>query len=197
MAFDSMMRNQEWRSRTAAQVREWNCDFEDVVHEIPMEERHQTPPASVYKGPRYPINPRSPYNLRARQQNRESCNTVDIFQDESRDSTGDSGADAASDSPSRQGSERKRKRVSSRAQPPSQAGRHTGNSSFQHCTQKCLLGLMHQGTLDERCPNVLSHRRGTSIDRHQITTSTLTGLVEEQLKRDLDHNCEPLGKQGA
>ena len=56
---------------------------------------------------------------------------------------------------------------------------------------------MHQGALDERCPNVLSHRRGTSIDRHQITTSTLTGLVEEQLKRDLDHNCEPLGKQGA
>jgi len=40
--------------------------FEDVVHDIPSSERHQTPPASIYKPPSYPLNHRSPYIFRTR-----------------------------------------------------------------------------------------------------------------------------------
>jgi hypothetical protein len=64
MALHSRVRNQAWRDAASQRLRRWQEDFDDVLHEIPAEERRTTPPASVYKAPEYPVHPRSPYLLR-------------------------------------------------------------------------------------------------------------------------------------
>ncbi len=67
----------------------------------------------------------------------------------------------------------------------------------QYCTQRCLLGLTRGWTLDEACPNVLSHRRHTYGNQHPVGLADFARLVQEQLARDMDRDCEPLGKRGA
>ena len=65
----------------------------------------------------------------------------------------------------------------------------------QYCTQRCLLGIARGWPLDKNCPNASLHaRRG---QRHAVDQSKFLDLVQKQLAEDLDHNCEPLGLQGA
>lgn len=65
----------------------------------------------------------------------------------------------------------------------------------QYCTQRCLLGIARGWPLDRNCPNASLHaRRG---QKHAVDQSKFLDLVQKQLAEDLDHNCEPLGLQGA
>ncbi|EDN04030.1 conserved hypothetical protein [Histoplasma mississippiense (nom. inval.)] len=66
-----------------------------------------------------------------------------------------------------------------------------------YCTQRCLLGLQQGGELDHQCPNVSLHRRGQNDDRHCIDARKLVQTLNEQLNRDLDHNCTPFGTCGS
>ncbi|KAL8659045.1 MAG: hypothetical protein Q9202_007308 [Teloschistes flavicans] len=65
----------------------------------------------------------------------------------------------------------------------------------QYCTQKCLLGLMQGQPLDANCPNVTHHNRDGS--NHLIAATEFPNLLRDQLTKDLDHDCEPLGLYGA
>jgi hypothetical protein len=65
----------------------------------------------------------------------------------------------------------------------------------QYCTQKCLLGIMRESRRDENCPNTLLHPRVGA--KHAVGRSKFLDLLRQQLADDLDHNCEPLGLQGA
>ena len=47
----------------------------------------------------------------------------------------------------------------------------------QYCTQACLLGLKNGQRLDERCPNVSSHRRAKGDRQHTVTATKLVSLV--------------------
>ena len=65
----------------------------------------------------------------------------------------------------------------------------------QYCTQKCLLGITRGLSLNKNCANASLHpRRG---NKHAVDRSQFLNLVRTQLAEDLDHNCEPLGLQGA
>ena len=66
MALHSRVRDQAWRDSASQLLYQWNEDSEDVIHDIPNDERRATPPASVYNPPAYPVHPRSPYLLRTR-----------------------------------------------------------------------------------------------------------------------------------
>ena len=71
-----------------------------------------------------------------------------------------------------------------------------GRGRQQHyCTQECLVGIVRRSSLDENCPNVSLHRKHGR--RHAINQQEFLDLVQKQLAEDLDHNCEPLGLQGA
>jgi len=59
--------------------------------------------------------------------------------------------------------------------------------------QKCLLGLVKGGLLDQLCPNVKEH--GT--DCHRIRTLTFLKRIRKQLLKDLDSNCELIDFYGA
>ncbi|KAK9377029.1 uncharacterized protein V1513DRAFT_374001 [Lipomyces chichibuensis] len=58
------------------------------------------------------------------------------------------------------------------------------------------MGLRNKGYLDVRCPNERRHRRGQKTDRHLIDSADLVRLIKQQLDKDLDNYCTPLGKVG-
>lgn len=65
----------------------------------------------------------------------------------------------------------------------------------QYCTQRCLMGIAREWPLDKNCPNASLHARHGQ--KHAVDQSKFLNLVQKQLAEDLDHNCEPLGLQGA
>ncbi|KAH9225551.1 hypothetical protein K456DRAFT_1766872 [Colletotrichum gloeosporioides 23] len=83
------------------------------------------------------------------------------------------------------------------------------NRHRSYCTQKCLLGLVRDGVLDPKCPNILLHGRKPSDDssynhgsgradaRHPIDRTGFVKLLGEQLKQTLDDGITPLGQGGA
>ncbi|KAG7114488.1 hypothetical protein HYQ44_008272 [Verticillium longisporum] len=70
----------------------------------------------------------------------------------------------------------------------------------QYCTQACLLGLKRGWELDDKCPNMLSHRTAEGGTRHPIDADELARLVGERLCQNPYRDCGALdgwGKMGA
>jgi hypothetical protein len=201
MAVDSAARNQSWRDRATEQLHKWNEEFEDVVHDIPSSERHQTPPASIYRPPSYPLNPRSPYLFRTRPHKVQSETDANLPSGSgtSSEESGESQQGLShADTPSRPSvSGTKRKRTSDQHGQSTQPEGEQQHPPSTFCTQKCLLGLRHRDLLDKTCPNLQAHRCGTTLNRHRLNIASFRRLLEEQLSQDMDHNCEPMLKQGA
>jgi hypothetical protein len=195
MALHSRVRDQAWRNRASQLLYQWNEDFEDIIHNIPTDERRATPPASAYKPPAYPVHPRSPYLLRTRPLTlSHDAGPATSFMSETSSSDGSFGDPhrhiSTVETPSRASGNTKRKRTSTHGT----SGRGTAR---EYCTQKCLLGLKRRRALDLACPNYHSHQRGSASRFHQINIASFHHLLQAQLKADMDHHCEPLGKQGA
>ena len=193
MAMHSPQRSQAWRNEAAKSLCVWHEDFEDVLHQLTPEERHATPPSSVYKPPTYPVNFGSPCLTRKRARaGGEVANLSFHSITSSSDGSFDEafGKTPAPETPSRPGGNSKRKRTSTQ-------GTAAGTESRQYCTQKCLLGLKRQGSLDPDCPNVELHRRHIGDRLHNLDLQSFLRLLQLQLVDDMDHNCQPLGKQGA
>jgi hypothetical protein len=195
MALQSCVRDQAWRDRASRMLYRWNEDFEDIIHQIPPDERRATPPASVYKPPAYPVHPRSPYLLRSQPLALSfDADPVQSFLSESSSSNGSFGEPHGSitvtETPSRAARNTKRKRTSTQGT----SGRGT---TRDYCTQKCLFGLKYRRAFDLACPNYRSHRRHSGSRIHQINMTKFHQLVQAQLTADMDHYCEPLKLQGA
>lgn len=79
----------------------------------------------------------------------------------------------------------------------SQGSRRRSSLGSQYCTQKCLLGLVGGGLLDERCPNAALHRGESDGVRHPVDHAEWLRLLREQLRRTLDGGVVCIGKQGA
>lgn len=58
-----------------------------------------------------------------------------------------------------------------------------------------MLGLARNLTLDLSCPNFAAHKQG-SCENHPITRENLCSLLQRQLARSLDEDCECLDTQG-
>ncbi|KAJ5294565.1 hypothetical protein N7508_009386 [Penicillium antarcticum] len=70
----------------------------------------------------------------------------------------------------------------------------TSSSSTQACD--VYLGLKSGGALDDRCPNVMLHRRSKDDIQHRITSEDLVRLFKAQLDENIDR-CTPLRGCGA
>ena len=66
------------------------------------------------------------------------------------------------------------------------SGSFTSSSSYESSLR----------ALDLDCPNYHSHQRGSASRFHPKNIASFH-LLQAQLKADMDHHCEPLGKQGA
>ena len=182
-------RNQTWRTNAAVQLKSWEVIYDDLLDAIPILDA----PSSEYRAPRQNDFLRmSPVQLRPREKliSSSRCHP-------SQDRSEPSDDEFDPDTPSRP-SQR------SLPQPPPQApdpasrsssGRDSqyGGKGGQYCTQKCLLGLVEGGLLDKTCPNVRDH--GGS--HHRIDKPTFLDLMRQQLSKDLDTDCEPVGVHGA
>ena len=194
MTMHAPQRSQAWRKQAANSLHVWEEDFEDVLHQISPEERRATPPSSVYRPPTYPVDLGSPCLTRKRALAEQTADPVNMsFQSTSSSSEGsvrEIDRPTPSKPPSRQSGPGKRKRTSTQ-------GTAGGYESRKYCTQKCLLGLKYGRGLDDTCPNIEQHR-GQREDRcHRLDLKSFHSLLHSQLVADMDHNCEPLGKQGA
>lgn len=213
MSFRSSVRDQKWRNDAKSRLPVWTSSFEHEHAAIPEAELRQVPPDAQYTPsassssgrtvsefvPSSP--PESPTEgRRPKTRSRAQCASSDlIFRDDPSDSDED---------PALRGQKRRFSRVTSSPLSPSvqQSARQTGSrhvssdqnqrQQAQFCTQRCLLGLQHGGSLDEHCPNTTLHRKGQSSSRHLIKAETLVQLIKQQLDEDID-DCTPMGRCGA
>ncbi|PYI02208.1 hypothetical protein BO78DRAFT_464138 [Aspergillus sclerotiicarbonarius CBS 121057] len=183
MASRSMQRSQAWRNAAMETLSRWEVDFEHALRSIPESERKTSPPGSTYRGPRYPINPRSPYLTRQRRLVLDSAPSLEPNRSPSPDSSdNDTRRKHLLSSPIEDQGKRQRK-----------APCQKFNDRF--CTQSCLRGLSSQSEFDDNCPNIHLHQRHSSDHRHPLSRSALVECIQNQLDRDID-SCYPIGKEG-
>lgn len=209
MAFRSEQRNQRWIRNATSKIEKYQVDYEAILRKIPVTER-KLAPSSAYKGRKNPNPKKSPYftrqraikekeqkgaETRARTKTKTSCGPDEAMSRDDEDEDPDTPSKPASSRLAGQQNTSKGKFTAAE----NVSGRNTLSGSKgkqrQYCTQLCLLGLARGLPLDDRCPNVLSHR--IHGDQHAINLQQFRELLRRQLEEDLDHDCEPLGLQGA
>lgn len=169
--------------------------YEDVFDEIPRLDA----PSSEYRPPlqrMYDFFHKSPVRLQPRVASSSSAG-CHLPEDQHLEPSDD---ESDPETPSRQ-SQRRTSKPARYLHPvaknsSTEHGPGRKNSTWQYCTQKCLLSLVEGNMLDEKCPNVQHH--GNS--RHQIDQPTFFMLLGQQLSKDIDTSCDPLhiyGLRGA
>ncbi|RAK90890.1 hypothetical protein BO79DRAFT_82035 [Aspergillus costaricaensis CBS 115574] len=216
MSFRSHCRDQVWRNAARARLPKWETGFSHERAQIPTNELRMKPPGSDYISldgtssevtpseyqPSSPIE--SPVSQGRRVPTRAftSCApTGDAYRRE--DSPG-------SDSDPTAATQRKRGFSQIASSPPTQrSAPTTPQKSSQYragqrrphdhdfCTQKCLLSLQRDAALDTSCPNVELHRAGQDIDHHPIRAAKLVQMIKQQLDKNLDELCTPIGQRGS
>ncbi|KAF2972174.1 hypothetical protein GQX73_g1366 [Xylaria multiplex] len=179
---------QDERERVKRTLRTWTEDFESTLRSIPADER-QAPDTSSDTSSTYAPTTYSTFDRR----------------DPSQSSDDESARDLP-DTPSpverrRRDNPNQTVRRSQRILAQRPRGGH--EQGRQHCTQRCLLGLVNGGLLDPACPNVASHHDGN--DRvadyarlaHPVRHAEWLRLLSQQLKGSLDGGVVKLGIQGA
>ena len=201
VAFRSKRRSEDWRNKSIKSAHTWSEDWEKILRSIPPEERKLEPPPSTFKARRHPIVERSPYFLRSKnpKPHLSSCTPDDAPTRDEHDEDDDPPEDPdegpeSIDTPSKRGGTSIGECGNGRGgnQSSSLAGKQR-----QYYTQACLLGLVSGSTLDDRCPNAPSHRRGKKGRKHLLGKQRFCAMVQRQLARTLDRNCKDLKLQGA
>ena len=189
LAFRSKQRDQRWRQNAKKHLKEYIIDYEEILLRIPETERKLTP-SIAHKGRWNLINKRSPYLTRSR----ATCNPDDIDEnndDEQDDPDTPSGPRSATVGYKKKDTDKRSDINREDTSKPNSDGR----GQRRYCTQACLLGIARKSSLDQKCPNAPLHC--TRGKQHAIDLEEFVRLVREQLAEDLDHDCEPLGLQGA
>ena len=179
MAFHSPVRGQEWRNLVHPNIPIWKTSFDHTQSQIPKKELQQiahsdstnpefpspdsgssyeipssSPPPSPSEGRRVPTRSQkrcAPLETRSRSRSPNSPGP-----DKNQASGHKRGISQVTASPSTQ-------RTGRRQGTGSDQKDHSRRRAAQFCTQRCLLGLQTGNFLDELCPNVDHHRRGSQI----------------------------------
>ncbi|PHH81087.1 hypothetical protein CDD80_3369 [Ophiocordyceps camponoti-rufipedis] len=199
------LHGQEERERIHKQLNTWAVDFHNTW--LSMKDSKLKPEDSAYQPVTYKGVDRSPYVLRRKQQ--PADDEVKKIKKDSPDSSDDEGPQPP-DTPSpvgRVSAPRRSLRVQAqsrnqgqtrgqeqrRQQQPEQQ-QHGAQQGEQYCSSKCLAGLVSGGLLDQACPNVHLHRKGS---RKHISHKKWLRLLWKQLAKSLDDGITPLGQGGA
>ena len=196
--------SQKERQSAMKRLKTWKMDPETVLQSIPMSERKAPPNSPGYRPRTYKSVDRSPYLLRAKKRAARDHPEVGVTgSNRSPEPSDDESEIQMPDTPSPtrprnrgQGGQRNQQGTRRDGGQGSSAGR-ADDRGRQYCTQKCLLGLVGGGLLDEKCPNVRLHRGRSGGVHHPVDHSKWLGLVREQLRQTLDDGVVRLWKEGA
>ena len=199
MAFRSEQRSHTWLKEAKNKLKQYPVSNYETVHQetpaterkLALEKRKRARKSLLYKGGRkVPVT--SDYNLRSK------CKLGNLPRNRD-DEQDDPDASSSPTRPSASNSRKNRKKPGSQGKDGGGESSKQASSSrgtqLQYCTQKCLLGIVRGSRLDRNCPNASLHPR--LGEKHAVGRSKFLDLVQKQLAGDLDHNCEPLGLQGA
>ncbi|KAL1977050.1 hypothetical protein VTN31DRAFT_3332 [Thermomyces dupontii] len=187
------------RKQAKAKLKVWSMDPDSILRDIPPSMRYSAP-AEARTPETYASFDRSPFPSQKRtKKTRKTCRPQEEWlkngHPPSDESDNESSISDPPDTPCPLAGGQSKSEKQQDCQAPS-----SGNGvNSQHCTQKCLLGLVEGGILDRNCPNYPIHvRKGeTEEGRHPIDHATWLRLVKEQLQETKDDGIEPVGLEGA
>ncbi|KAL4821546.1 hypothetical protein BDW67DRAFT_190958 [Aspergillus spinulosporus] len=219
MCFRSQYRDQEWRNKATQDLPIWESSFDETFSQIPKSELQQKPPDSDdtssevasseiasrdYVDPLYlPSSSPTPPPTSTRQTRKQSQARCAPPSPTPSDGSPDPDADPAAGGRKRGSSQITSSPSSAQISARKSAALHTqsGGQDQQHtaqfCTQQCLLGLQQGHQLDYNCPNVKLHRQGGNSNRHLINADMLIEQLKQQLDKNIDQDCTPMGDCGA
>ena len=205
MALKSELLSDRWRQGIVKNKKlpKWPHTRDQLIDTTTDEDRGPSPAASdsTYDLPTPTNTHPSEYGLRSKARSTCREEEVEVIEDETdseQDDTEDNESYMLSKGPP-QTMEPSNKR---RRLPQGSGGEGSGNREQptqrrQYCTQTCLLGLKRGWSLDEKCPNVSSHRIGPNETKHPVDVETFARLIREQLGRSTTRGCRYLDKIGA
>ncbi|KAK9323383.1 hypothetical protein V1517DRAFT_359983 [Lipomyces orientalis] len=202
MSINCRPRNQKWRFNAMSRLGRWQIDSEQNRRQMSASAPQSTTEGSEYISSAPKTRTRH-YNLRSR----HCCGSNIASSRASADSSDSDPSDPSPGPSDVSGSKRKYTQRSSRSDRDRERGsksteetgdgeEHIPHTSWQYCTPGCLIGLRNKGCLNVRCPNEWRHRRGQKTNRHLIDVPDIVRLIKQQLDKDLDDYCTPLGKAG-
>ncbi|KAK3934047.1 hypothetical protein QBC46DRAFT_429337 [Diplogelasinospora grovesii] len=209
MALSQMREHsQQERERVVKSLKTWAVDWEQILLDIPSTARKAPPDSAGYRATTYSGVDRTPYNLRERKNRKKKEKTPAAEMDDfghgnsrtpepSDDDDDDDGNQPGAQQPETPCPIEPRNRGRGRGQGRGQGAAVATDAHHSYCTQRCLLGLVRGGLLDERCPNVALHRPSPSYTRHPIDHATFLRLLRQQFQQTLDDGLARLGKGGA
>ncbi|KAH0425469.1 hypothetical protein CcaCcLH18_10928 [Colletotrichum camelliae] len=178
MPGERLLHGQDERREAMDKLKTWAEDFETTLRSVPDDERQPLQSSPGYKPKAYKDVNRSPHLRRRRRRGHaRDVHTREQGRKEWDESSDDESRRDVSDTPTP--SERRTRGMDTQSQGTrrsqriamhrSRGGGGGGNNNdyMPYCTQKCLLGLVRGGALDQECPNELLHRnRPNHARRH-------------------------------
>jgi hypothetical protein len=192
-------RGAQWVKNALGQLKTWGIVVKEAEEAIATDEA----PSSEYRPSSNVVEDvnRSPIQLRLRKRvdDPEACAPA-ISALNSNEEDEDSGPDTPSRPAPISSSSGSKNRSTRSKSGDKQAPRNEGmvggvnreRNSGPFCTTSCLLSLIGGGQLDQLCPNVKKHGKGS----HSLNRSTFMEAVLQMLDTQLDH-CQDLYKHGA
>lgn len=214
MSFRTPLRDQAWRNAAEANLPIWHTSFDSERSQIPAAELPQNLNMD-YASPEYTTPEQttseylpssspagSPVTKGRRVTTRAASGCAPSSDQHRQEDSSDSGVDPAASAGRKRGfsqvtSSPPTQRSALRADPQGNQSGQSRPHVAQYCTQKCLLGLQQNSTLDPDCPNTELHILSRSDNRHPISAESLVKKLKAQLDQDLDHNCTPIGPCGS
>jgi hypothetical protein len=188
---------QDWHHKADANLDTWDVEYIDILAKIPETVRKFHSP-SPYKPQRWQGFNRTPIRTRSRCMpfHNDGSKETDDHDDNTPSatpsrSTGSNKTSATSKDLEKASSTKKRGQ-SAKGRQQAQVSKQTITTS-PFCTQKCLLGLAHGATMDEKCPNFSDH------GREHIGVARFLELIRAQLASNIgvDAGCQPLYLSGS
>ena len=198
-AVKAIPRSQEWRESAYKALSAWQVGYKQILKEIPVTERKE-----LFYSPYKPSNRQSkqgafmktPEIFRSRRRDPKTSKSyasgIDKVQDRPRPDLSDSEDSSEDDDggPPPQPTPSK---------PPKKASANVADKNNKQAgqersyyTQRCLLGILDQAEFNDQCPNVLEHAQEGTNGHHKLDSQDFLWLIQEQLSKDRDTDCEPL-----
>ncbi|KAK5651363.1 hypothetical protein OQA88_12596 [Cercophora sp. LCS_1] len=198
-ALDQTPPSQRQLSEASKKLNRWNATFDSVYTAI-KKDRDGTPGSEWF--PKRPLSPalRSPFPKRNRGDADPSATDQSRRRRSPSQDSSDDGASRPDDTPTRRRSRRARPQqstgggnVHSTSNPDPVQGAAGSQKRLPYCTQRCLLGLVKGGPLDQSCPNFGLHQRVHDVGNghHPISHSEWLQLLRKQLHETLDNGIVP------